>query len=585
MASGSMDRSLHVSNDRVALAIFLALGGAAGLVFGLSFLPWGFVTGTGEFWQSAESDRATAVIGYLYFVADAWRLPLYHIGTLNVPEGASVITTGSIPPLALAMKVLHTFGVPPWNYFGAWLLCCYALSGVAMALVLWHAGIRAKGVAVVSALLAAGMPVLLHRWYHFSLCAQFLILLALACYVAVARARRPASTLTAAAVLVVVSLDVNPYLGAMVLALYVATLARAACGGAVSWRQAVSHFALTCLVLVALMVLLGYVSFGGRSLAPGGFGHFSANLLSPFASNLSGLAPEAWERLRAVEAAGTAWPFFDRAWPDATGGQYVEGFGYLGVGLLLLCALHAPYLVRNGVVLARRHWPLLGVLAAATLFALSNKVFLGDHLIAYIPMSPVLYSLVDVFRSSGRFLWLVEYAALAGATILTVRRFGAGRGVAILAAATALQLFDTTPLRQAIALDARITHSAGIEFEPWKPWLSAGLDRVYIIPSYSCGDPDFGNPKLSLQYYMARVGPIPTNSAYTSRARPDCGAEIRLLTEVADGGRVGWVFFADGLKLPEVERFRTAKGTTCQPVGSVLACTRGANGADAAAKP
>jgi len=565
---------VHLSNDRTGLALCLALGGATGMAFALSFLPWGLVTGTGAFWQSAESDRATALIGYLYFVADAWRLPLYHIATLNVPEGASVIFTDSIPLVALAMKVLHAFGVPPWNYFGAWLLCCYALNGMAMTLVLWHAGIRSKAVAVVAALLAAGMPVLLHRWYHFSLCGQFLILLALACYVAVARARRPASALTAAAVLVVVSLGVNPYLCAMVLALYVAALARAA-GGAVSWRRAVSHFALTCVVLVALSVLLGYVSFDGQRLAAGGFGHFSANLLSPFASSLSALAPDAWERLRSAEAAGSAWPFFDRAWPDATGGQYIEGFGYLGIGLLLLCALHVPYVIRHGGALARRHGPLLGVLAAAALFALSNKIFLGDHLIADIPVPRVAEGLAGVFRSSGRFLWLVLYAALAGATILTVRRFGTGRGIAMLAVAAALQLLDTTPLRQAIALDTRMKHTAGLEFEAWQPWLAAGLDRVYIIPSYPCGDPDLGNPKLSLQYYMARVGPIPTNSAYTSRSRPDCGDELRRLTASADAGRVGWVFFADGQSLPEVEQFRRAKGTTCQSIGRILACTRG----------
>ena len=568
-----MDPRLRDSGGKSPLALHLALGGAAGLVFGLTILPWGFVTGEGAFWHSQDSDRAANLIGYLYYVADTWRWPLYAVHTLNWPRGTSVIYTDSVPLLAIAMKALRVFGVPPWNYFGAWLLCCYVLNGVAIALVLWYAEVRSMALTVISALLAAGMPVLLHRWYHLALCGHFLLLLALACYVAVERARHPATVLRAAALLVVLSLGVQPYLCAMVFALYLATLIRAA-GARVPWGQALSHGAVTCLLMAGLVLALGYVSFGGPPPVAGGFGRFSANLLSPFVSSLSGLSSLAWERLLVAEAAGSAWPYFDPAWPDSTGGQYYEGFGYLGLGLLLLCAVHVPYVIRNGRLFGRRHWPLLAALAGAALFAISNRVHFGDYLIADIQLPRMLYALASVFRSSGRFLWLVIYVAVVAAIILTARRFGTRNGAAVLAVAFAVQLADTAPLRQALALDTKSTHTAGLEVEDWRRWLAGGFDRLYLIPSYQCGDPDLGNPKLALQYIVARDKPIPTNSASVSRGRSDCAGELELLDATADGSRTGWVFFADGTRLPEVEHFLRLETIQCQSIGTALACTR-----------
>jgi hypothetical protein len=570
---GSVDRRFHDSNSKAALALRLALGGAAGLVFGLSILPWGFITGDGIFWQSQVSDRGAALIGYWYFVADAWRWPLYAVRSLNLPDGTSVIFTDSVPLIALAMKGLHTFGMPPWNFFGAWLLCCYALNGSAMALVLWYAEVRSVVLIILSALLAAGTPVLLHRFYHLALCGQFPILLAFALYVAVERARHPATVLRAAAFLVVVSLGLHPYICAMVFALYLATLARAA-GGRITWRQAISHGALTCLVLAGLVLALGYVSLDGPRLAAGGFGQFSANLLSPFVSSVSGLNPQTWERLQRAEATGSVWPFFYPAWPDATGGQYYDGFGYLGLGLLLLCAVHVPYVIRNRTLLVRRHWPLTLVLSGAALYALSNRVYLGNFLVADVQLPFALSALFGVFRSSGRFLWLIIYGVIVAAAILTARRFGTRKGAAALAVALALQLVDTAPLRQAIAFDTGSPDTAGLEIPELRRWFSGGFDRLYVIPSYQCGDPDLGNRKLALQFLVARDGPIPTNSAGVARGRRECANELALLDEMVVGRRTAWVFFADGLALPAVEEFSRSSTVQCRPIGEILACAR-----------
>jgi hypothetical protein len=358
----------------------------------------------------------------------------------------------------------------------------------------------------------------------------------------------------------------------MVLALYSATVVQAVRRG-LRWPRAAAHVAVTCALLGALGFIGGYYGSGGTTLAAQGFGRFSLNLASPFTSSLSAFRSESWDGLRTAAAARSAWPFFAGARPDATGGQYYEGFGYLGIGLLFLCVLNAPFALRNAGVVGRGHWPLLLVLGAATLFALSNAIHLGDTRIVAFSLPPLLEGVTAVFRSSGRFFWLVAYALLVAATILTLGRFGPGRGLALLALAAALQVFDTLPLQRAIAVDARHTDHPWPDLDAWASWL-VGLDRVYIVPSHACGDPDLRNAKLTLQYHVARVGPIPTNSVYAARIVPACGDEIAKLVKPGDDARVGWVFFADGQGLPEVERLRASPGTTCRSISGLLACTR-----------
>ena len=124
------------------------------------------------------------------------------------------------------------------------------------------------------------------------------------------------------------------------------------------------------------------------------------NLLSPFVPQASGVVPG----MRGVI--------------DATGGQY-EGFNYLGLGLLLASVFVLPaeahWLSRN----ARRHLALLIACAALLAFAISHRVFVGDWLVATLPMP--LKPVLGIFRSSGRFFWLIGYAQIAVVLVLAFR--------------------------------------------------------------------------------------------------------------------------------------------------------------------
>jgi len=79
------------------------------------------------------------------------------------------------------------------------------------------------------------------------------------------------------------------------------------------------------------------------------------------------------------------------------GSQY-EGFGHVGTGVLLLLLAGLPGAVRWLRGGSRQH----AVLPASFLFALSNRVFLGSHLLVVVPVPAPVLHLLGLLRSSGR---------------------------------------------------------------------------------------------------------------------------------------------------------------------------------------
>ena len=69
-------------------------------------------------------------------------MPILFVPTLGYPEGTSIVFTDSIPLAALAAKLVRTLTGRAINYLGAWMGLCYAMQGVAAALLLDALGVR-----------------------------------------------------------------------------------------------------------------------------------------------------------------------------------------------------------------------------------------------------------------------------------------------------------------------------------------------------------------------------------------------------------------------------------------------------------
>jgi hypothetical protein len=232
------------------------------------------------------------------------------------------------------------------------------------------------------------------------------------------------------------------------------------------------------------------------------------NLLSPFVPQLSGLA------------GGVVL--------DPNTYQY-EGFNYLGLGLLLGSIIVLPmelvWLARH----LRRHAVLLVAFVFVTAFSISHRVYLGNSLLFELPMPLYLSGLLGIFRSSGRFFWLIAYAQVAMVVILAFRRPRLPV-IAVCVIAAVLQLLDVQPLRQQII--ASLAGPDDVELDRDKVTALVSKARsVEVIPSFQCSftksyddisdgekleSAKLGRTNMEFMLATARAN-IPTNTVYLSR--------------------------------------------------------------------
>jgi hypothetical protein len=122
-----------------------------------------------------------------------------------------------------------------------------------------------------------------------------------------------------------------------------------------------------------------------------------------------------------------------------------EGFAFMGLGALLLIPMVVPVVLARPRVVAieKGHWPLIVVLAALTLFAITHHVGVGTTGFR-IPLPEALERSASVLRSSGRMFWPTFYVLLTGLIVLTVRSHGTRVASWLLAGALLVQVIDTS---------------------------------------------------------------------------------------------------------------------------------------------
>jgi hypothetical protein len=172
--------------------------------------------------------------------------------------------------------------------------------------------------------------------------------------------------------------------------------------------------------------------------------------------------------------------------PDATGGQ-TAGFNYWGAGILLLLVATAPVWMRRfGSLLWPRLLPLTAALSLITVFAVSNRVYLGHRLLFSYELPGSLLHLADMFHSSGRLFWMVSYCvmALAVSQALSLRR--RWLAAALVVAALAIQLADTQPVHKGQQALTKNPATQSITDATWRP-IVAAHGVVALVPPSQCG--------------------------------------------------------------------------------------------------
>lgn len=528
----------------------LALVCSGGVIWAASLFDWSFITGEHPFWQFPEgtigggggqNDMVQVLVGYLYYVQSPWHLPLFYVSALGAPAGTNVILTDFVPIVGLIGKVVHSLTGATVNLYGGYLFLCFALPGVMMTLLLIAARIHYGIAAVIAAIFANAMPTLLWRWGHIALEAHFLLIGALALYLFSLRRHAWGGLLVAWIAYLILAYLTNIYLFMMVGIVWLCAVIQRRLNRVATTREALASGVLTVALVTTVIALGGQFSSSELPFAPG-YGDYSMNVLSPIAPQGSGLFPSVAKVI------------------DATGGQY-EGFNYLGAGLLLASLLVLPaeagWVRRN----LRHHVLILIAFAALTAFAISHRVFVGHWLLFELPLPHDIVGGLGIFRSSGRFFWLIAYAQIAMVIVLGFRREQPMMALCLLGAAI-LQLFDVQPLRAQII--ASIAAGPGAEELPRGEIarLIAGARHLDVIPSFQC-TADLEDPLLRGKIYRANMDlmlaaakmNVPTNTVYGARRR--FGLTLLDLARAPSRGAEMLIARRDNFCKQEVEQVRS----------------------------
>ncbi|MEO9129940.1 MAG: DUF6311 domain-containing protein [Sphingomonas sp.] len=448
-------------------------------------------------WLLDGNDHGQGAIGLAAYLRAPPAWPSLHSSMLMAPQGLSVALTDSNPLLALLLRPFAAILPVGIQYFGLWLFACVLLhTGFAAALVRRYAP---NPLATwIGAALMTLMPVLLARFGHVNLCAQWLILWALWIFIDATRARQPGWWV---AVIVTAAL-IHPYLLVMVAAIWASAMLRQFAQA--PDRQAriamISDVAVVVAPLLIIPQLLGLV--GDPVVATGSYGGFPMAL------------DALWNPNEPVYSALLPAKSLDHS-------QGLEGMNYLGAGLLALAVIAVIWRLRYRTAqpetksLGWLIW-LVPAFATITVIAVMPHLIWRGQILATLPMPDIMPKLLDPIRAAGRMFWPVDYViALTAIAIACRLRFG----TLVLGAALLLQIVDLTPLftfarASSVAAmdpsayrrtvdprwDALIASADMVEFEPPQPYRDLTLLEEVTWRAVVAGRP--------VRYFYASREPV-----------------------------------------------------------------------------
>ena len=382
-------------------------------------------------WLIDGHDRGQNAVGFAAFLRDAPPWPSTRTTLLSAPEGLTLLFTDSNPALGLLLRPFASVLPAGVQVVGPWLLLCVVLQA-AFAWALIRPRTTGPLPAPIGTFLLTAMPVLVNRYGHPNLCAQWMILAALWLFLDPRRSHRPGwwALLLGTAALVHSNMLV---------------LVAAVWGGAVLRALAVEPRRGRTLAGAAAAFGVAAALVWAQG---GGDGYESTNSYGLYTMPLDAL----WNPANASFSALLP------SRPD-TGARFYEGFQYLGAGLLLLC-LAAPLALvararaegveapaANGPAPLRRLLWLVPTLGVFAVLAIGNDwIWRGEHIFSF-PLSDEALRLLDPIRSSGRLFWPTTYVVALVAIVLAARL---RHGDVWLSVAAMLQAYDIGPMLRGV---------------------------------------------------------------------------------------------------------------------------------------
>lgn len=383
---------------------------------------------------------------------------------LNAPDGVPLLFTDSNPLIGMAMRPIAGLLPADAQFVGPWILLCLFLQ-VFFAWLLLRKFAPGPIALWCGVLLLAALPTLANRYVHANLMAHWLILWALWRFLDPPRAGSNRGW----AVLLLIAALVHNYLLMMVGAIWLTAMVERFIASDRRGRIVLAAGSAAILAMVAgLAWLLGA---GEQHALAGNYGAFAMPIdapINPGTPTYSKLLPSVAQRA----------------------GRGLEGFQYLGAGLLLLLPIAAVVAWKRSPAdeertsLRRLRW-LAPTLVALTLFAISNYPDVAGQMLPRFPLPDFVMPLLDLVRASGRLFWPVAYVLVLVA-ILAAYRLPRARADGLLALLLAVQIVDLSGMAAVIrAQSADAGEHRLYRFTPdprWDRAVATARDVAFVPP-------------------------------------------------------------------------------------------------------
>lgn len=496
-------------------------------------------------WLLGGGDDTTEYISWLYYRATPFTFPV--IGTLtgyDYPTVTGVGLTGAIPLIAIPMKILLHGQTVDFQYFGWWFLACYVLQGYfAVRLIKAFSAYKKIDIPPIMTVLAAVFfilsPALLTRTGHINLCGQWLILWAFTIYF---ESKTRAEAVIRFLKIVGVTALIHQYLLVMVFGIAFASYWRLA----VKERHASDSFgkrlfswikngvfnATNVALAMILWFFIGNFIVSTESMKQAGFGKFSANLNTFFNG----------------QGEQKLFKTF-----DFNEGQY-EGFGYLGLGLLLLSFVSLVITLilffknlykinvlkdhelkeqinnrfnekANALTTGRFEWfsPLGFITCIFAAFSFSQIWAFGHKTVLtathFYETNYYVDYLSQAFRASGRFVWVLHYFLMLQIIGVFFKLKGANHlKISALAILLIVQIIDVSPMIQRERKYMDLDGYAPSVMTPqiWTT-ITAEAERIVMLPPYAWQYKDYND-----YFHFAHITALRPQDITTGYlARPD----------------------------------------------------------------
>jgi len=468
--------------------------------FGTAILD---VTNTG--WLMAEgSDLSQHYVGWRFFRKSPWYFPIGLMDNIIYPFKLSIIFTDSIPLFAVFFKLLSPILPENFQYFGVFGLLVWFLQGGISAIVIQKL-CRHSLFSVIGSMFFIFSTTMMQRIFaHTSLASHFIILLCIYAYLCLNTRQNLRRNIAVWGGLFTLGASLHMYFLPIVFVFMVASAVK----NFLETRKLCSNI-ISCVaslfILFSVMFVLG-AFYSGVDTASDGLGYYSMNVNALLNSQNTSR--------------------FLKGLPHATDGQY-EGYGYLGFGILLGCffivcfallksteikqTLQNARIKRNGIILT-------AVLLFFFIFALSPAVTFNDKELFKLYVIPIAERFWGTFRSTGRFVWVLQYMIICGMIVAIKNIFGVRKGLIFICVLLAVQYLDLK----------KYFFERGSTFRQRTEWVSpltsTGWDEIiqakrHLFFVYG-GAYGFGSKSVMFALAdFARLHALTTNDMYIARSK------------------------------------------------------------------